>query len=441
MYLPFQSIAIGGYHTVFLSVKGFVGTAGRANKGQLGNVSSIDSKIPIGVIVPDAIGPEWASNEKLQAVEQSQSILLTWPEAKDNIKVTGYEVSYVSSDNEAKDVELGIVTQYDVTGFNPSSEQLITVKAVDSSGNKSAVPLEYAYKPVGGQTSSTVGSDTESAISESGMDPTASEEGVASDASLSSPFSSSDESTASEPDITGEVPAITPEASDPLAWSPAMYGTIIPLEVPWNVDYIYGKGVVLPPQDYSWLIVILVATAIVSFFLFLGVVSFRKKHRGHRLFKGVFQDIAKRRTVDKAPPSEITDDSIIHIGDGIDLMREEDPDEAEGSARSARQNRQSENNKNKKQHKQDKKDKKDEQEQQNKKDKQDRKDIKDKRDMQDKQDKQEMKDKKDEQEQQNKKDKQDRKDNKDKRDMQDKQDKQEKKDKKDEQEKKDKKGK
>ena len=79
---------------------------------------------------------------------------------------------------------------------------------------------------------------------------------------------------------------------DPMVWSPELYGEIIPLEVPWSVDYIYGAGVVLPPEDYSWLVAVLVTIATLLFFLFLGAVTFKKRYQGKRLFKGAFKELS-----------------------------------------------------------------------------------------------------------------------------------------------------
>ena len=335
VFLPFQSVAIGGYHTVFLSVKGFVGVAGRANKGQLGNVSSIDSKIPVGVMVPDAIEPEWTSFDRLQAAKQYDTILLTWPEAKDNIKVTGYEVSYIANNNETKNIELGLVKQYTVMNYNQAAEQLITVRAVDASGNKSVIPLEYKYKAAANQTVSGVDSEAGSEEIPSGKDILSgtdinSSEGTPAQSSSAAVTSSVSIDTAAS-DVSGsgttsEDTTVIPETANPLVWNPMLYGTITPLEVPWNVDYIYGEGVVLPPKDYSGLIVIFSAIAITTFFLFLGAVSFRKKHKGQRLFQGVFKDLSNNRNARKNPEPTVEDDSIVHIGDGIVLVQEDDAD-------------------------------------------------------------------------------------------------------------------
>lgn len=334
VFLPFQSIAIGGYHTVFLSVKGFVGTVGRANKGQLGNVSIIDSKIPIGIAVPDAIAPGWTPDDKIQVTDQVGSILVKWPQAKDNIKVTGYQLSYLSTSKEIKNITLGTETQDIITDLDKSSLEIITVNALDANGNVSETSLEYEYGSTFGQSSSSESSSMPDS-SQSGIDVSNFEEYTEIDSSItsvsdgmggisSSETAISEETSSSEPGITDEIPEITPPVVNPLVWSPGLYGTIIPLEVPWNVDYVYGAGVVAPPRDYSWIITVFVTIAIVLFFLFLGVVSFRKKHKGQRLFKGVFNDIFKKRRKTNEPEKIEQTADIVQIGDGIDLVQDED---------------------------------------------------------------------------------------------------------------------
>jgi hypothetical protein len=341
MFLPFQSIAIGGYHTVFLSVKGFVGVSGRANKGQLGNVSSIDTAIPIGVLLPDAITPEWVEGDNLQMKGDLQTVLLTWPEAIDNIKVTGYEVTYLSSANLMKSVELGEVTKLTLFDISQSVQQIVIVKAIDSSGNKSVLPLQYEYGPEGHPTSSFQQSGQTSSLPQEAASQASiaqgSSESIMTDSSVTSADSAIDESGPVESDITEsgiyepepttEEPVVTPEEIDPLVWSITLYGTITPLEVPWDVDYVYGEGVVLPPKNYAWIIAIAVTVAIIAFFLFLGFASFRKRHKGHRLFKAAVPDLSNKEPEAKEPLSADADKDVVQIGDWIELHHEENPEE------------------------------------------------------------------------------------------------------------------
>ena len=91
---------------------------------------------------------------------------------------------------------------------------------------------------------------------------------------------------------------------------------------------MYGEGVVLPPKNYTWVIAIAVTIAIIAFFLFLGVVSFRKRHKGNRLFKAAVPDLSKKEPEENEPLSADTDSDIVQIGDWIELHQEENPEEA-----------------------------------------------------------------------------------------------------------------
>lgn len=361
LFLPFQSIAIGGYHTVFLSVKGFVGTVGRANKGQLGNVSVIDCNVPIGVTVPDAISPEWMGSAVLNASTPDLSgLLLNWPAAKDNIKVTGYELTYLNKSGESQTVSVpASKTQYKLNDYNPAKAQTVLLTALDAAGNRSSAPLEYSYIPpapaaasvasgadassnagasVSGEASKTAGASPAASGTTGGSSAAASgtksvsrqtsaitktaaavkttaattkNVAVVKTATTTKAAASTKASAAASP-ATSASPALSPALSqtsgsaasepagstsgktDELAWSPALYGEIIPLEVPWNVDYVYGKGVVLPPKDYTWIVAVAVSVAVVLFFVFLAMVSFKRNHQGHTLFKDIFETIGRK---------------------------------------------------------------------------------------------------------------------------------------------------
>ncbi|MHB1483594.1 MAG: RCC1 domain-containing protein [Saccharofermentanales bacterium] len=285
-FLPFQSIAIGGYHSVFLSVKGFVGAAGRANKGQLGNVSVIDCNTPIGVIVPDAISPEWKSLVKLQTAIKGNVVSLKWEEAFDNIRVTGYEVSYIGKDQRLKNriIEKGL--QYNINDFDLDLTQTISVKSIDKAGNRSKNPLEYEYVAAG---------DAKTAFSASTVSTVS---GVTSISAISNASGVSGGSGENAAKVSSS--AVNKTAADPLLWAPDLYGTINPLEVPWDVDYIYGAGIITPPVDYSWMIALIITIVIVAFFLFLGIAAFKKKNRGHKLFRDEPKNLASGEPHEKS---------------------------------------------------------------------------------------------------------------------------------------------
>lgn len=231
-FLPLQSIALGEYHMVLLSVKGFVGAVGRADKGQLGYVSIIDRNTPVGISVKDSISPEWQKSDKLIFSTLNDELKLSWKDARDNIKVVGYSVKY--KDKSGKDITIsaGDVNDYTIKGLDLKSSQTIIVSAIDAAGNKSLQPLKYNLN-------------------------------------------------------TKESPIADIKKDNPLVWTPENYGLITVMEVPWNVDYIYGKGVVLPPKDNSWITAIVITLVVFLLIAFLASKSFRKTHTGKRLFKDV----------------------------------------------------------------------------------------------------------------------------------------------------------
>jgi hypothetical protein len=217
---------------VLLSVKGFVGTVGRANRGQLGNVSIIDRNTPIGISVKDAISPEWLKSDILGYSTLNNELRLSWKDAGDNIKVVAYSINYTDKSKKDILINVGDVNEYTIKDIDLKSTQIITVRAVDAAGNKSLRALPYNLN-------------------------------------------------------VKDATAIEAKEDDPLVWTPEIYGSITVMEVPWNVDYIYGKGVVLPPKDNSWITAIVITMAVFLLIAFLASKSFRKTHIGKRLFKDV----------------------------------------------------------------------------------------------------------------------------------------------------------
>lgn len=372
-FLPFQSVSFGGYHAIYLSVKGFVGTVGRANKGQLGNVSIIDTNIPIGVNTPDRIAPEWENLNSLKASITSQYLLLEWASAKDNIAVVDYEVSYFDKTQKIKSVKTTMQNKITISDFDKTLPQVITVQAIDKKGNKSQTPLEYEYIPetIGSIASSSsksnssessngittaVTSSSSISITQTATKPansakqatvnksviTNSAAKTQTETDMPDEFENFESDSVSDsdsiPDVspTGDVP--TSDNIDPMTWTPIIYGEILPLEVPWDVDYIYGSGVVLPPVDYSWIIILSITIAIILFFLLISLASFKKKHQGSNLFKGMYLEIKKlvkasrANKISKNAPltKEEKPEDVLSVGDSIDIIHTDD-DDAESS--------------------------------------------------------------------------------------------------------------
>lgn len=234
-FLPFQSVSAGGYHIAVLSVKGFAGVAGRADKAQLGNVSAISSDRFIGVSVKDSIAPRWKDEAKLKARLYGDSAELSWEHAADNVATAGYILNYLDSKGETITVKLEKVSRYIIKGFDSAVDQVISLKAFDLQENVGQYPLEYV---------------------------------------VGDPQTLEDE-TRPLPDLH--------------EWSPALYDKIIPLEVPWDVDHIYASGTVDPPKDNSVMVAAIITASVVFFFVIIGLSGFRRTHKGHSIIRGIFR--------------------------------------------------------------------------------------------------------------------------------------------------------
>jgi alpha-tubulin suppressor-like RCC1 family protein len=282
-FLPFQSVAAGGYHTVFYSVKGFLGTVGRADKGQLGNVSVISKSVPIGIAMPDSIAPAWVSGEELNISVTEERVRLSWGDAKDNIRISTYLVTYINKTGEQITVDTGLVNEYEIADANVEIRQIITVKVVDEARNLCAIPLQYIHNE-----------------------------------DLDAP----EVETPENPEI------VNPENKERLWWTPEAYGSIQKLEVPWDVDHIYGMGSILPPSDFSWIIAGAVTIFVILVFVFIGVSTFRRNHRKKAYYSvsettDLLNDLSEADQEDEEPGEE-----IMRIGEGIEIIQTRENDES-----------------------------------------------------------------------------------------------------------------
>ncbi|MHB1452868.1 MAG: RCC1 domain-containing protein [Saccharofermentanales bacterium] len=291
-FLPFQSISAGGYHTALLSVKGFTGVVGRADKGQLGNVSSINASSFSGVSIRDAIAPEWSEDTKLEVRLTSVYLQLKWTSAMDNIAVAGYRLTYTDKDGESVTIKLGIVNEYTILDFDRNSNQTMTLSAIDKTGNKSEFPLEHVFGDAGTSVMESSGAESSD---ETGED------------------------IYSEPDAA---PGAEGTADiDYLRWNPVLYSKLQPPEVPWDVDYIYGPGVVPPPDDNSVEIAIGVTVSVIVISLLFSLTNFRRNHKGHGLIEEIFRPHNKPHDI------EIHEDGrTVDIGDGIEILPDDKDD-------------------------------------------------------------------------------------------------------------------
>ena len=325
-FVPFRSIAAGGYHTALLSVKGFAGVAGRADKGQLGNVSSIDTAMFLGVPLRDAISPGWNAGQKLDAYQNTAYLRIRWETATDNVALAGYRLTYTNKQAEPVTLRLGLVNEYTILDIDKNMAQTLTLHAIDSSGNRSEFPLEYT---VGDGTAPTESAPTESVVSGSGLLSGESASSASGDvAPADSDGTQSIDAASGEASVSdeGSDPVVTPGKddglrADELRWSTDLYGMTDPPEVPWDVDYIYGAGVVLPPKDRSIAVAVTVTVSVTIVFVLFGLASFRRTHKGHGLFEELFMPHRKPHDTEDVP--EIP---LVEIGEDVEILSKTDDD-------------------------------------------------------------------------------------------------------------------
>ncbi len=259
VFLPFAAIATSGSHTLLLGVKGQLGGMGRNDAGQLGDGTSIDRRHPVGSVLPDRIAPGFRTGSSLSVLERkADSLVFSWPAAADNLAVAGYEARYLDPAGEVKVVDFSDGRSGTVDGYDPTAPQIFRLYAYDADGNVSYPGLSYEFVPDGMtyEQAFPTGEEeypydlTPMATPESTDAPTG---GAASPAPTGDVTPEPTESPDVTPEPT-EPPDVTPgdgpvEPAVPVvpSWNPDDFGTPMPLEVPWDVDAFYGKGVVLPP--------------------------------------------------------------------------------------------------------------------------------------------------------------------------------------------------
>jgi len=338
-FLPFVSVSTGGYHTLFLSVKGFLGAVGRNDAGQLGNRSTADVGFPVGIVLPDLLAPAWPSDSRAASLKGSDGVLLlSWPAARDNLGVAGYRVSY--RDREGRVVTRNSRGKLEIvlTRIDFDTPQWILVQAYDAAGNQADVPLLYAFLPEGvtveeafpegpdsdllplpvvpteepepeptGELSPepTNGESPEPTEDASGEEPTpdADLSPVPSEALSPAPGTATPVPATPSPQPATATPV--PEIAAPLLpwqirWNPDEYGIVRALETPWSLLPVYGEGVVpLPVQQDPVLfrrLAIVAGIAAVVLLLWIGTaVALNRRRRPLRGHQGTGMDMLANR--------------------------------------------------------------------------------------------------------------------------------------------------
>ncbi len=237
-FLPFQSLSAGAFHSVLLGVQGFAAVTGRADKFQLGNVSSIDSDIFREVKIPDGIAPEWLPGESIDIIERVNHLDISWPHALDNIGVTGYILTYVKSDGLHESLNLDTVNAYRLTDPLMGYGQNISIYAIDGEGNISMSPLRYLVL------------DAEIVDQEERATP-----------------------------LSEKLYKEVLDEHGVFIWSPALYASNQQPEVPWDRFFHFDADTFEAPADYTIYYAIITAGLVVLVFILIGILGLKKSEK------------------------------------------------------------------------------------------------------------------------------------------------------------------
>jgi alpha-tubulin suppressor-like RCC1 family protein len=242
-FLPFDAVALGGYHLLVLSSKGLLAAAGRSERGQLGNQSVLEHHVLVPVAIPDVIRPAWAAGSSMNArIDPDGRLVVHWPAAQDNRTVTGYRIRIRRSDGQIQERDVGRELTWDAGFVSPQYAYEIQVWAYDSesAGAKDLTLSRLAawLKP----------------------------DGAAGDAGPADYFDDWQES-------------VWQVADPPHHWRPDPQGILRPLEMPWDVSAIYPAADLPQPPDWDGFTTLVLAAA-VSLVLFLLLILQRlARHR------------------------------------------------------------------------------------------------------------------------------------------------------------------
>jgi hypothetical protein len=244
-FLPFDGIALGGYHTLVLSSKGVLAAAGRGDSGQLGNQSVLDRSRLTYVDTPDLIRPAWLAGSQISLVYNADlDLVVRWPAAQDNRQVTGYKLIVESSDGYLEEIEAGRSQVQIIRAARPNQAYQVTVLAYD-------------------QDSAFEASDTLSRLTGSILPDSA-------------------PAGAKLADYIQEVKESRPRVDlYPNRWQPDPQGLLRPLEMPWDTAALYGPDAVSPPPN-SWALPVAAAAA-AALLLAVLIVIIRHPWRQPRL--------------------------------------------------------------------------------------------------------------------------------------------------------------
>lgn len=235
-YLPLDSLAAGGYHTLLLSSKGLLAAAGRGDSGQLGNLSILDRASFINVPIPDVIRPAFLTGSSLNLEKISDSeYIVRWPAARDNISVSGYRVMVNSSGGDSRVITVDNREYIVLSELVPDLAYEIIVVPFDEASSEirwSLLSRLVAYI-------------------------------LPDDSYVASEFFA---------ESLSSVYQVIPFEHN---WLPAKTGNVQALDVPWNTTSLYGEEAVQPPGSYLPLLITGICTLLL---LGLCLIAVRYKH-------------------------------------------------------------------------------------------------------------------------------------------------------------------
>lgn len=240
-FLPLDSMAAGGYHTLLLSSKGLMAAAGKGESGQLGNVSILNREQFTNIRIPDVIRPAFLPGSRLNPEPVNENeYLLRWPQARDNIAVSGYKV-FIRTDHD------------DIRTLTVKNREYVHLPDIDPQ-----VAYEIIAAPFDDASADAHWQDLSRLVAyilpENGS-----------------------EIAAYFPDPAKQINQFRPYSHN---WQPAIEGNVQALDVPWKTTMIYGPEAIPPPGSYLPVLI----TALISFLL-VTIILVNARHKNKNIVR------------------------------------------------------------------------------------------------------------------------------------------------------------
>ncbi len=245
-YLPFAAVACGSFHSLLMSSKALLAASGRGDRGQLGTQSVINREHFTHVAIPDLVRPGWIDDATLTITRLADGQLqLSWPPARDNIRLAGYRLAIMWSDGSSHHEELDPVEQWTLRADHPANQAANALQAA-----------VFAFDEAG-----RLLPDRSLSVLSAYMPPEQQPEEPQS-RFFSDPYESKP--------LAGESGHL---------WRPGKTEFSTMPEVPWDMTAIYTPEELPQQPDHTWRIVLLSAAALLVLVLLATVVVIRRRHR------------------------------------------------------------------------------------------------------------------------------------------------------------------